>query len=218
MAADEARRAVEKRLRRRAHRTSVAPRAQIGRQLRDGAVALARRLRERFRDDGVEIAAEERALFVRGHRAHQRRVDVADRPQRVERRELLEHVGRASREQLIEHDAERIHVARGRHAIAAHLLGARVFGREAVLPGARRAGALFAFRHQHRRDPEVEQLRLTLGGDEDVGRLHVAMDHQMLMRVGQGVADALDERHALAQAQAARSRTSRRCAGRPRIP
>ncbi len=71
-----------------------------------------------------------------------RRIDVADRLQGVDRRELLERVGRASREQVIEHDAERIDVARRRHTITAHLFGAGVFGREAVIPGARRLPAL----------------------------------------------------------------------------
>ena len=82
--------------------------------------------------------------------------------------------------------------------------GARVLRRETVLSGARRARARLPFSHQHRRDIKIEQLRLPLVGHQNVRRLDVAMDDEVLVRVGQR-AHAFDERHALAQAQAARA-------------
>ena len=52
------------------------------------------------------------------------------------------------------------------------------------------------------RDAEVEQLRRAAGRDQDIGRLDVAMDDQVLMRVLDRGADLEEERQARAQVEA----------------
>lgn len=73
-----------------------------------------------------------------------------------------------------EHRAEAEHVAGGRDAVAAHLLGRHETGRADERPGAGESAV--GHRLQRPRDAEVDDPR-TVDGDEHVGRLEVAVDH-----------------------------------------
>ena len=102
-----------------------------------------------------------------------------------------------AREHLVQHQAERKDVGSGVERIAEGLLGrhiqhrahggARVGQDAGVLAfrpgyGARRLG-------RHRRQTEVEQLRVAARRDEDVRRLHVAMDDAGAVRGAERVGD-----------------------------
>ncbi len=87
-------------------------------------------------------------------------------------------------QQLVEHHAEREHVGAPVHRLLAHLLGRHVVGRA----GGDVAGAVVLVRDA--RDAEVEHARLRAPDHEDVGRLDVAVDHALAVRVGQRVGDA----------------------------
>ena len=81
-------------------------------------------------------------------------------------------------------------------ALAADLLGRRELRRhDAARPSAsrRRIGAA-ARAVEQLRDAEVEELHLAVGRDEDVRRLEVAVDDEVLVRVADGVAHHLEER------------------------
>ena len=131
---------------------------------------------------------------------HGRRLDVADDLYRLERRQATQDVGRPLREQPVEHDAERVDVRSGGDPLAADLLGAGVVRREGVMPRlgqARRRGAVGG---EQRGDAEVEQLGVTGGGDQDVGRLDVAVDHQALVGIRERGAHLLHQSDAGADA------------------
>jgi hypothetical protein len=49
------------------------------------------------------------------------------------------------------------------------------------------------------RDPEVEQLHRPVGAHEHVGRLDVAMDHEVLVRVQHRLADGAHQLQSLAE-------------------
>src|SRR5690606_39600044 len=104
--------------------------------------------------------------------------------------------------EFVEEDAELVDVARRRDLLAAELLGARVLRREEPEPRSRpwrSAGLGFV---EEPRDPEVEEFRLAVGGDEDVRRLEVAVDDEAAVRVLDGAADADEEAEPLVDAEA----------------
>ena len=92
---------------------------------------------------------------------------------------------RPSRDHLVEHDAERVHVAARVGGLALGLLRREVrggphhgalLGEALVVTGVDRAG-----------DAEVGHLRHAGVGDEDVRRLHVAVDHAVAVGEGERV-------------------------------
>lgn len=103
-------------------------------------------------------------------------------------------------EQRVEHDAERVDVARGADLAAGQLLRARVVRRERLpaRAGERRArvGVVLA---QQRRDAEVHQLHRAVRRDQDVARLGVAVHDEAAVRVLHGGADGREELEALAE-------------------
>jgi hypothetical protein len=88
-------------------------------------------------------------------------------------------------QQLVQHDAERIHVAAPIHRATVQLFGCEV---------ERRAGD-HALERGHvamrdARNAEVQHLGVHAAGHEDVGGLHVAMHDALAVRVGERVGDA----------------------------
>ena len=92
---------------------------------------------------------------------------------------------RLAGQHLVDQDAQRVQVG----LVAdlggpADLLGGHVGGRPQGPPGGRQGGGVEVLG-----DPEVGQLDLALAGDHQVRRLEVAVDHAVLVRVVQRVAD-----------------------------
>ena len=109
----------------------------------------------------------------------------------------LQLVRAPSRQQLVQDHAQRIDVAGSRERVAPDLFGARVRGSHHVHPGRRRRRLeRQGVRVQELGDPEVQQLGSSVGGHQDVGRLEVPVDHQVLVGVLHGRADRPEERGA----------------------
>ena len=153
---------------------------------------------QRRRDDRVEIAFQPpRPTFLivgAGDRQALRRsfgetAHPAARPLDLlaghRRREAGRRVARApvrqlAAEQLEQHHPEGIDVGRGARRLAENLLGGGVVGRQRpeALHCRLTAGPLG---RQDLGDAEVEEDRLAVAADQDVGRLDVAVDHEMLV-------------------------------------
>jgi len=89
----------------------------------------------------------------------------------------------SAREQLVEHGAERVDVGRGGHVLAEGLLRGEV-GR-----GAQNGADLSECgRLRRTRDPEVGDLERAVAPQQEVLRLHVAVDEPRLVRVLEPVA------------------------------
>jgi hypothetical protein len=119
----------------------------------------------------------------------ERRVRLAPAPARDVARA---HAG----QQLVQHDAQRIDVGRGRHRVAAQL-----FRRGIVRGQQLRLGRVLVAGGEQLGDAEVEQFRRAVGGDEDVRRLQVAVHDQVLVRVLHRIADRREQAQAGAQVQ-----------------
>ncbi|MCR6701670.1 MAG: hypothetical protein NVV68_11175 [Dokdonella sp.] len=168
---------------------------QIGRQLGHRCVAMRRVLAQRLERDRVEIAAQ-RAMQAPRHRrvgsaaglqhglARPRRLLVEDRPFVRGRRAAREAIRPPAGQQLVQQQAERVHVDRRGHRLAAHLLGRGVLGRE----HARGTDAGIAGIDQLG-DAEIEQLDLSGRRDQQVRRLEIAMHDQPRMRMRDRRAD-----------------------------
>ncbi len=142
---------------------------------------------------------------VRDSGAGARRHRLADHPRHVDRRPARDAIGPPAGEQLVEQYAERVDVGRGRHRIAANLLGAGVLRRHQLHAGhRRRVGVARHLRVQELRNPEVEELRRSVHRHEHVGRLEVAVDDQVLVRVLDGGADLPEDREPRRRVEAAR--------------
>ena len=107
-----------------------------------------------------------------------------------------------AREQHIQHDPERVDVCRRRHRRAGHLLGGGVFWRQdrtAFARQLRRRAAPLVL--DQLRDAEVQQFHTPIPVDEDVRRLHVAMDNQIRVRVRDRVSTSRRSRFELGQGE-----------------
>ena len=137
---------------------------QVGVHLLRGVVAVVGVLRERPKDDVVEVA---RDLGPVGRRRHRRLREVLHRD--LDRRLAGER--HRARQQLVEHDSGRVEVRGLVDRGASCLLGREVLGRADDRPRlghlARRAGA---------RDPEVHHLHAPLAVDDHVVGLDVSVD------------------------------------------
>ena len=107
-------------------------------------------------------------------------------------------------EQLEEQQAEGVDVGRGGDRLAGELFGAGVFG------GQRQAGACFpsprspcAIGVEELGDAEVEQPDLAALGEQDVGRLEVAVDHEVNVGVVHRLADLFEQGQALVERRVA---------------
>ena len=154
--------------------------------------------------DGIEIATQ-RARRQRGIRArecdstgHGRRL-FENRAQRVGDRRTGLGPGTYAREQLEQQKAERVDVRGGGHGPAGQLFRRGVGRRQRCGCGARVRAGVFVDQFG---DTEVEQLHATFGVDQDVRRLQIPVDHQVSMRVGDGLADLREQAQALRQRRA----------------
>ena len=143
------------------------------------AVALGRQPRHRARGDGRQRRRHRLAQLVRGgHRAAAHGLRDGFEAVAVE--------GLAARQQFVQHHAQRVDVGAGVDVAALQLLGRQVV---------RRAGHQAVQRRQHRAvrdacDAEVQHLGLVALGDEDVGRLDVAVHDAAAVRIGQRIGNA----------------------------
>ena len=118
------------------------------------------------------------------------RLGFADDADDVGGRAAGQAIRQPAGEQLVEQDAERVDVRRRGHRLAADLLRARVFRRHQLQPRRGRRERLPAeLRVQQLGDAEVEELGRAVGHHQHVGRLDVAVDDQVLVRVLDGGAD-----------------------------
>ena len=93
---------------------------------------------------------------------------------------------RLASEDLVEHCTERVDVGGGRVGLTAQLLGAGVIRSQKSIDRLR----AIAGRVEQFGDAEIEELRLAGRVDENVRRFDVPMDHQMAMRVRDGITHA----------------------------
>ena len=154
---DDHRRALPSR--RRAPRGRPRARARIAHRLEPvaGSFAIARWIA------AVEPRAARRAA---ARDARRRLVHVPHR----DRDEVVALERRLARQQLVEHDAERVDVRQRVDLLAARLLGRDVVARAEHRPGLRHPCDV-----ERARDPEVGHLRLPVAVEQDVLRLHVAV-------------------------------------------
>ena len=87
---------------------------------------------------------------------------------------------------------ETVNIARGGDLLAAELLRARVVrGQDSLLRQSQVSP--FLLRVEELGDAEVEQLHLAFRGHEDVGRLEIAMNDEVLVGVSDSGADHAEE-------------------------
>ncbi len=91
-------------------------------------------------------------------------------------------------------------IGRGTDRFAANLFRARIIRRQQPLHRGRVVRDECVGPHEPR-DAEVEQARFAVGSDQDVGRLEVAVDDELLVRVLDRVADPAQQVDALADAE-----------------
>ena len=180
----------------RLDRSTVREPEQVRPQLLGRAVAVVRVLGHRLHDDGLERRRHRRVhLPGKGrHVAHMFRGHGDGR---------VAGEGRAPDGHLVEHHSEGVDVAARVHPLALGLLGREVGGR--AHDGAGLSQALLGVHGPG--DAEVRDLDVPLRGDQDVARLHVAVDHPVPVREGERGGHAgtdggdLARRHALGIAQ-----------------
>jgi hypothetical protein len=143
--------------------------SQILREGFDRRVAAGRRLAQRLEHDRVQVRV----------RAGRLRLFLAYGLPQLQRCTGADAVGAAAGEQLVQDDAQRVDVRSGRQGLAPELLRAGI-GRchRPELGDRGRRDRIDELRHA-----EVQQLGHVAGGDEDVGRLEVAVDDQVLVGV-----------------------------------
>ena len=105
-------------------------------------------------------------------------------------------------QQLEEQNTQGVHVTDRGDRLAADLFGAGVLRRQRPRPaGDRIACRTETILAQQLGDPEVEQLRATILGHQDVAGLEVAMDDQILVRRSDGIAHLAKQGDSLAHRQ-----------------
>lgn len=137
-----------------------------------------------FRSFGVAREISLRPVRSCDRRAGSLRPGLAEHAGDLGERPARETIGRPAAQQLVEHDTQRIDVARRRRPQPLDLLGTRVLGRHQVLHRGRARLRPRVRVVQDRRDSEVEKLGGPVAGDEYVRRFDVAMNHEMLMGEG----------------------------------
>jgi hypothetical protein len=101
-----------------------------------------------------------------------------DRLDGLVQRRIRQFVRAAAGHQLVEQHAQRVHIRSGAHGRSAHLFGTRIFRRQRPDRGFRAR----ALRVEQLGNPEIEQFGRPFAGHQSVGRLDVAMNHQVLVR------------------------------------
>ena len=183
---------------------------------------LLRREPARGRDREHLRLSFERPAFARAldRGARPQRIGDADRAFQLELARRGRHgVRTQAGQQLVQNDAERVDVARGRDRPAENLFGARVLRREQPVVHARERHRRSCFAGvEQLGDAEVEQLRRAFRGHQDVRGLQVAVHDQVLVCVLDGAADVEEQLQSLAHVRAAGDRNSDRAARRARTP
>ena len=182
----------------------------IGEFARTGIASLGL-LGQRAQQDIVEVAAQRRAQ----HGARCRQAPLvggigADARRRTCR---MRAVGPFAEQQFVQHDAERIHIGRGRDRAAGELLRCGVGRRQWRVARSRHRDAIARLRVEQLRNAEVEQLHRAVGAYEDVRRLEVAMHDQQAVRGCHRTAG--DDHQAQARAQVELCRARVLVIGRP---
>ena len=173
----------------------VAP--EILRQLAGCLVPPLGLLAKRLQDDGVQVAAQGRAVPPFGGLAGSNGLRLADGLHDRRERFGVHLVRPPARQQLVEQDAQGVDVAGGRHRLTLDLFGARVIGRHHRDHGRGRCQVGLGSGREQLGDAEVDQLRDAVTVDQHVRRLDVAVDHQVLVGILDGRADDPEQRHAL---------------------
>jgi len=163
-------------------------------ELVNGGVALFGLFAKRFQDDGVEIAFESAASEgpAQGD-TWPFRLLFANHPLDFQTRASCGAIRPAAREQLIQQDTQGIDVRRFGDRLSTHLLGAGVLQGHRTPLGSRDQRRLEEFRIQQLGDSEVQEPGHSILGDQNVARLEVAMNHQILVRVLHGRADTEEQ-------------------------
>ena len=170
-----------------------------------GRVPLVGLFLERLEDDGVEIAAQQAPhRGIGGHVARPTRIDAQDRLVEREPRAAREAVRALAREQLVEEDAERVHVGGDAERLTGQLFRRGVVGREGTAGHRRDRGRFGAPLSDQLGDAEVQQLHVPCIGDENVRRLQIAVDHQLRVGVGDGARHLQEDAQARVDEQALR--------------
>ena len=198
---------------------SVAP--QIIGQRNDRLITFRRALAQRPRHDVFQITAElapqlrQRRIAVGSHAVDlvfalgARHAERRSQTQRVGFQSGPDHLGRAggfercrvpADQQVVEQHAQRVDVGRRGHGRALQLLGRGVLRRQCTLPicGDKRTVRVA---QQQLGDAEVEQFDVAIGGHEDVGRLDVAMDHEVTVRLGHRRQNVVEQQETLFDAE-----------------
>ena len=97
-----------------------------------------------------------------------------------------------TREHLVSDHAQGIDVAGGGRTLTQSLLGGKVLGGSEDL-----AGLGQGHRVDRAGDAEIRELDGAVGGEHDIGRLHVAVDDPALMSSGQSGGGLDEDRHSL---------------------
>ena len=174
--------------------------ANVFGEVLDGGVTALGFLAQRLQHDRIELAAELAAPLDGSDDARPYGSLFADRPRQVRVAAPLRAIGALSRQQPVEQHAQGVDVARDRHRLAADLLRARRLQRESAVAGPRLVSRREA-RLEQLRDPEIQELRRAVRRDQDVARLEIAVDDEVLMGV-------LDRRAHLAEEHSRGSRAS----------
>ena len=115
-------------------------------------------------------------------------------------------VGTVAGQQAVEQHAERVDIAGGGDRLAVQLLGTGILRRHRLHGGEGRRrvgdGGFQGVGVEQLGDTEIQQLDGAFLGDQDVLRLEVAVDHQILMRVVNRGADREEETQPFADGEA----------------
>jgi len=124
-------------------------------------------------------------------------------------RDVIEHFrerGAAERwrtgHQLVQHDAERVQIARCARAFAANDLRSEISRRSDQQPGRPRRGLAEAGG-----DPEVRDLDPSVAGEQHVLGLDVTMNHAAAVRMGERVGNRAADRQCLGHAHGSSSQS-----------
>lgn len=183
--------------------------ANILRQLIHGAVAPGRVFFEGLQDNVVQITGQTAPQALGRFTALNSRLAGGATGQNGARRKSflfrdhLQHLLRsprlelhraATREELVENDAERVDIAGHGNRLTANLLGACVVGRQQTVHrrGYRDRQSL-RIRRNELGDTEVEQSRRAVLRHQDVVRFEVTVDHESQVGELHGVADGEEE-------------------------
>ena len=213
-----------------AHRLVRGPAAQVFGEVGRRRVARVGVALQRLGQDGVQVAAQfaRQRAFGAAAGLRRRRADGGAGPLQLAFGDGQFHLGRCvqardvgphAAQQFEEHHAQRVDVGGGGQGFAQHLLGGGVGrchdaagglgeggGGAVCRVGSRGLGRIAGVavrRGQQLGDTEIEQPHLSVGGNEDVAGLEVAVDDQPRVRVLQRVQHLAEQRHALRGAQAA---------------